>query len=139
MPGRRRGREPVFELSGENAAEILDIPAPAYRKRLSRARERLREFMRGHCGLVNPDRPCRCERRIAHAISIGRVHPHALAYAGNRPRGGKSLDVARELGEMQELQRISGIYQSHPEYDAPERVLAEIRQILDTAKFSILR
>jgi RNA polymerase sigma factor (sigma-70 family) len=42
----------VFELSSEEAAAVLGISAAAYRKRLSRAREKLRAFMANHCGLV---------------------------------------------------------------------------------------
>jgi RNA polymerase sigma factor (sigma-70 family) len=129
----------VFELSSEEAAAVLDIPAPTYRKRLSRARERLRAFMREHCGLVNPDRPCRCERRVAHAVAIGRVVPGAPAYAGQGPSGGPATNVAKEVGEMTDLHRIAAIYQSHPEYSAPERVLAGIRQVLDGGQFSLLR
>jgi RNA polymerase sigma factor (sigma-70 family) len=40
----------VFEVSSDDAAEILGVSAATYRKRLSRARERLRAFLRGHCG-----------------------------------------------------------------------------------------
>jgi RNA polymerase sigma factor (sigma-70 family) len=129
----------VFELSSDDASAALDIPATAYRKRLSRARERLREFMRGHCGLVNPDRPCRCERRITRAIAVGRVRPAQLAFAGRPSLGGAALDVAREVGEMEDLHRIAGIYQSHPDYAAPERVLGGIRKILNGEYFSLLQ
>ena len=53
----------ILELEGPEAARILKISAPAFRKRLSRAREAIVEFTRRHCGLVNPDNPCRCIRR----------------------------------------------------------------------------
>ncbi|MEO6528229.1 MAG: hypothetical protein ABIP93_16530 [Gemmatimonadaceae bacterium] len=95
--------------------------------------------MRGHCGIVNPDRPCRCERRITHAIAVGRLRPAELSLAG-RPSLGRAMpNVAREVGEMQDLQQIAGIYQSHPDYAAPERVLAGIRQILDGGHYALLQ
>jgi hypothetical protein len=121
----------VFELSSEEAGAVLEISAAAYRKRLSRAREKLRAFMRGHCGLVNADRPCRCERRVVHAVAIGLVRPDALLFANGSNDGRKEPDVAQGVGEMEELHRIAGIYQSHPDYATPERVLSGIRKIVD--------
>ena len=57
----------ILEIEGPEAARILKISAPAFRKRLSRAREAIVEFTRRHCGLVNPDNPCRCIRRLPRA------------------------------------------------------------------------
>ena len=47
----------------------------------SSAPARAREFMRGHCGLVDPANPCRCRRRIGAAIAYGRVDPSDLLFA----------------------------------------------------------
>src|SRR5215468_10595390 len=58
----------IFELSGEQAAEILEIEPAAFRKRLSRARKRLYEFLRGWCGLYDPANPCRCSKQVDCAI-----------------------------------------------------------------------
>jgi hypothetical protein len=128
----------VFELSSDEAATVLEIPSATYRKRLSRAREKLRTFMRGHCGLVNPDRPCRCERRVTHAIATGIVQPTALVFARSARTHSKRPNVAQERKEMTDLHRIAALYQSHPAYATPDRVLTGIRQILDGGQFSVL-
>lgn len=129
----------IFELSSEEAATVLGIGAAAYRKRLSRAREKLRAFMANHCGLVNPERPCRCARRVTNAVAVGRVNPDALMFAGQPPRGRRELNVVHGVGEMEDLHRIAAIFQSHPEYSVPERVLLGIRQILDRGQFQLLQ
>src|SRR6185437_17097941 len=50
----------VFELRSDDAAYLLDIEPAAFRKRLSRARMRLRAFMQQHCGLIEGRASCRC-------------------------------------------------------------------------------
>ena len=52
----------IFELAGDEGAAILDIAPDAFRKRLSRARARMDEFMAKQCGLVNPASTCRCAK-----------------------------------------------------------------------------
>jgi RNA polymerase sigma factor (sigma-70 family) len=125
----------VFDLRSDDAAAVLDITPSTFRKRLSRARERLRAFMRGHCGLVSAGAACRCERRVAFAIVSGRVQPDHLLFAGKGPPRSASLDVAEPVRQMEELHRIAAIYRSHPEYPAPERVLEEVRRTLDGGDF----
>src|SRR5258708_25567497 len=53
----------VFDLPSAEAAFICDITPAALRKRASRARGKLREFVSVHCGLVNTSASCRRDRR----------------------------------------------------------------------------
>jgi RNA polymerase sigma factor (sigma-70 family) len=121
----------VFELDDAGAAAILDIEPAAFRKRLSRARERLRAFMEGHCGLVNPERPCRCSRRIAPAIKAGHVDPGRLLFAGHPALGAAYAD-------METLHNEAAVFKTHPRYAAPERVAIRIKEILESGGFGVL-
>ena len=85
----------ILEFEGPEAAEILEIDAATFRKRLSRARERLQQALGTSCGLVNPDATCRCHRRLGRARQLGRIPP--------RPTTEQPLDV-RALRE-----RLAGI------------------------------
>ncbi|MCI0549996.1 MAG: RNA polymerase sigma factor, partial [Anaerolineae bacterium] len=44
----------IISITDQEGAAIFDITAQAYRKRLSRARTAIREFMQRKCGLFNP-------------------------------------------------------------------------------------
>lgn len=130
----------VFDLSSEDAAAVLDITPATYRKRLSRARDRLRTFMRAHCGLIASDVACRCHRRIAHAVETGRVRPDALLFAGKgEPRDRPQPALTAQVREMEDLHRVATIYKRHPEYAPPDRILAEIRRTLDGGTLTLLR
>jgi RNA polymerase sigma factor (sigma-70 family) len=127
----------VFEMRSEDAAYALDIEPATFRKRLSRARERLRAFMREHCGLVSETAACRCTRRIDTAVRRGRVDPARLLFA-THPIRQRGLPVLEEIDEMDTLHAIAGVFQSHPDYAAPERVVESVRRLLESGRFSIL-
>jgi RNA polymerase sigma factor (sigma-70 family) len=128
----------VFELQSEDAGQVLGIEPAAFRKRLSRARGRVREFMRGHCGLVNTAAPCACSRRVTPAIRRGRVDPTHLLFAGHGEPASRRLPVLEAVGEMERLHEMAAIHQSHPRYRAPKRVAEEIKRVLQSAKLRLL-
>ncbi len=74
------------DLASREAGDIVGISPAAFRKRLSRARGRLHGFMARKCGLVNPANPCRCGRRVEHAVRVGRVDPDRLLFATHPAR-----------------------------------------------------
>ena len=59
----------VMELSGPEAAEVLEIPPALFRKRLQHAREAVVAFTRAHCGLVSDAARCQCHRRVPATAS----------------------------------------------------------------------
>jgi RNA polymerase sigma factor (sigma-70 family) len=128
----------VFELRSDDAAYVLGVEPATYRKRLSRARERLRDFMREHCGLVNEAVPCRCARRVETAVRLGRVDPARLLFAAHPKRATRPLPVLEQVGEMETLHELAGVFQSHPDYAAPDRVVEGVRRLIESGQFSLL-
>jgi hypothetical protein len=125
----------VFGVEGQEAAQILDLAPAAFRKRLSRARERIREFMGAHCGLVNAAAPCRCAKRIGPAIQKGRVDPGHLRFAD---QSGGSPSLRRAVSEMEALHRTAAIFRSNPDPAAPQSLVARIRAALSGGAGSLL-
>jgi RNA polymerase sigma factor (sigma-70 family) len=118
----------ILELDGDTAAAVLDIEAPAYRKRVQRARERLTEFMQKSCGLVEPSRPCRCEKQIGPSVAVGVLDPKRLVYA-THPR----TQIAREARALDDLAaRVAELQRSHPDYATSEAFTERLRKLLDT-------
>lgn len=100
----------IFEVEAPEAAEILGIAPDAFRKRLSRAREHLREALDANCGIVNPAATCRCHRRLRRARELGRVAPGVTTTDA-------SLDVAalhRQLAVIGEAMRAVEYYRADP-------------------------
>jgi RNA polymerase sigma factor (sigma-70 family) len=130
----------VFDLSGDEAAEVLGIEAAAHRKRLSRARERLSEWMGRKCGLVNEANPCRCRRQIPAAMGFGVVRPDALEYADHSVVDGGAHGEAHRrplplAAEAQEIEAAAAALDGHPDYAAPPHVLQRIREIIHSGRY----
>jgi RNA polymerase sigma factor (sigma-70 family) len=119
----------VFDLPGVDAAAICDVDPPTYRKRLSRARARIRRFMDGNCGLVNPTAACTCARRIRPAINTGRVDPQQLLFAS-------PTNLA--MTQMEHLHATAAVFRAHPRYATPARVVHAVRAALTSGRYSLV-
>src|SRR3989442_4523495 len=121
----------ILEMEGDEAARVLAIRPAAFRKRLSRAREAIVAFTRAKCGLVSPDRPCRCRRRVAHAVRLGRVNPRHLVFASDAEGARRFPAVLAEIRRLEDVRRAAALYRSHPQFAAPADFAKEVRKLLD--------
>ena len=122
----------VFDLPSADAAFICGITPTTLRKRASRARARLREFVSVHCGLVNTSAKCRCDRRVQAALRNGRVQSDHLNFA-------QHLDPNDAVGEMERLHDLASLMHSHPDYRTPEAVTEAIQMVIASGKYTILQ
>jgi RNA polymerase sigma factor (sigma-70 family) len=125
----------VFELPSADAAWILDTTPAAYRKRLERARQRIRAFMGSTCGLVNPEAFCRCARRVDKAVAVGRINPKRLTFATHPVNGRTVAEAARQ---MHKLHDAAGVLRAHPDYAAPQARTDAILALLRSGRFPML-
>ncbi len=121
----------VLELSSEEGADVLDNAPDAFRKRLSRARTRMGEFMSERCGLVNPSAKCRCAKQAACAAKAGYLKRETAVWA-NHPVKKAALKSERLEG-LAELERVAAVFRSHPEYAAPDSLVAGLKAVLARA------
>jgi RNA polymerase sigma factor (sigma-70 family) len=119
----------IFELSSGEAASVLEIEIPAYRKRLSRARERLEGWMRARCGLVNGANACRCARQIPIAKAFGVLDVERLEYARH------SGPALRVVAEADEIEAAASVLKAFPADEAPPAILAGIRALIDSGRY----
>jgi RNA polymerase sigma factor (sigma-70 family) len=89
----------ILDLSGPEASEALGITPHVFRKRLQRARDAIVEFTRAYCGLVSDGAACRCNRRVAVAVHLGRANADALAFAERSASFEESRAVVRRVEE----------------------------------------
>src|SRR2546425_5780584 len=87
----------ILEIDGPEAAHILEVDATTFRKRLSRARSDIVAFTKAKCGLISPDRPCRCRRRVRRALELGRVDPRHLLFASDPVEAGRFPAILEKI------------------------------------------
>ena len=125
----------ILELPSEEGAAVLEIAADAFRKRLSRARSRMTEFMKSTCGLVDPQRPCRCGKLAACAVQEGRLDPKRLAWTVHPVR--KETKQAH-VDELDDITRAVAVFRGHPDYAAPAAVVDGLKKLIDGGHSGLL-
>lgn len=127
----------VFELPSTEAAWIVDVTPAAYRKRLERARRRIRAFMGSTCGIVNPEAFCRCARRVEKAVAVGRLDPRRPALATHPVTpGGRT--VAEAADQLHRLHDAAAVLRAHPDYAAPRTRTDAVLALLRSGRFPLL-
>lgn len=108
----------ILELDSTEGSYIQEVSAETFRKRLSRARAKINEFTKVNCGLVNKQNQCRCEKRVAYAISKKRVNPDNLLFASSALITG-----------IDNIESATKLIQSNPEFVYPTQRLEEIKKL----------
>ena len=121
----------VFGLPSADAAFICGITPVTLRKRASRARIRLREFVNVHCGLVTTSARCRCDRRVKRRCATGGSRQAISISPGTWPK--------RAVGEMERLHDLASLMHSHPDYQTPDAVTEAIQMVIASGKYTILQ
>ena len=121
----------IFKINSTDGAYIMGITPAAFRKRLSRSKKKIADFMKNNCGLMNPENNCNCKKRLNTALVNKRIHPDNLLFA-NRD----SID--NSLREMEKLDKLSSVFLSNPYYRLPREILNDVMNIINSRKFGIL-
>ncbi len=128
----------VFDVSSEQGAAILEITPAAFRKRLSRARERLQDFLTKNCALINPDNPCKCELLVASQLKTGRFDDKHMVFAKHPCRFRHEESTLDRIREMDELNRIAALYKRYPDFRAPAVFIENLRGLVHSKKYELL-
>ena len=108
----------VMGASSREGAQILDITPAAYRKRLSRARSRIRDFFDEHCGVFDDSNRCRCNSILGYYLQEGWIDPEKPIFVEKDGEVEPPIKLKHYLRELDELSRISAFYKSmEPSFD----------------------
>ena len=121
----------IFEASDTVMAEVLEISRDNARQRLRRARQQLRAFLTGRCGLVHPEGSCRCAKKTAGFIQQGIVDPKRLQFTAihlDRTREASAAGSRALAGYVEEA--YAKLLRTQPVADAADfsEILRELLQ-----------
>jgi len=122
----------MLETNDVMGAELLGTSRENFRQRLARARTVLSGFMRGRCGLVDPQAPCRCARKTQAFVRDGIVDPKHIQFARGHLQAihqdGKARAQALAAFQRATLDDLRGLY---PWFKPPD-VVARLRKAIDS-------
>ncbi len=108
----------VFNVNSEQGGQVMDMSAEAFRKALSRAREKLFNFMNGKCGLVNENAPCKCRNKVSEFIKQGWYSVDNLKFYKKNPIRVREI-VSEKMESLNEVYSdYIKLYRNHPFYDS---------------------
>ncbi|HUJ60095.1 MAG TPA: RNA polymerase sigma factor [Kofleriaceae bacterium] len=125
----------IFDLASDEGAAILEISPEAFRKRLSRARDRMSEFMGKQCGIVNAASACRCAKQAGHAVKAGYLDAKKLEWAA---LGCVKEGRPERVADLDTVGRAIEVFRSSPEFIAPESLVRGIQRALDAGSSDLL-
>jgi DNA-directed RNA polymerase specialized sigma24 family protein len=122
----------VFGVSSTDGAWICGTTEAAYRKRLSRTRDAIREFVAQYCGLVAPaSARCHCRKRVPAAIDQGRIDPRIA----DEP---SPAIVDAAVAEMEALYDAAQHLRGVNDQTAPGAVTVRIRSLVRSSRYRLI-
>ena len=108
----------------------MGITSEAFRKKLSRARKKLKNFLEGNCGRVDPKNKCRCINKIQMVLNNNKTSSKDLLFADKE-------EVKTVMKEIDELDAVSQIFLTNPYYKTPQNIIDEIKKIINSKEFQL--
>lgn len=115
----------IIGVTSDDGAYICDVPPATYRKRLSRARARVRRHLSSHCGLVTEAAACRCPKRVDAALRTGRVDRDRLEFVDPER-------TTRASDELDRLHDAGNLLRALPDAKVPDTTRRRITDLLAT-------
>lgn len=110
----------VFELTDTEAVSVLEITASAYRQRLRRARAAVTAFVGASCGIVSEAAACSCVRRVAPALSCGRVTRGRSDFGLESTNRADLAGLRQRVGKYEQGRAAATLLRSNPDF--PTRI-----------------
>ncbi len=124
----------MFRVDSRIAGDILKITPEAYRKRLSRVRKKMADFLTEYCGEYGTGK-CHCADRVNYAIQSRRINPAQLYYQTAVP-----VQIMLDVKEaMEEIDDLSQEFSFCKTWQTPENLKQFIKKFLNGTSFSVVR
>lgn len=114
----------LLKQNSKTGGQLLEISSDNFRKKLSRAKQKLNNFISNNCGLLNPDNSCKCKIRVNYALSQKRISKEKLYYISeNYIKNNESL--AEKIDKMEELEDLNSVFHNNPNYNLPNEIISK--------------
>lgn len=126
----------LLEMPDKEGAEALEISPAAFRKRVERARAKVRPILVGRCSVVDPAGSCSCGHQVAASLECGLIPdtgPVFMVLRREAPANGtvSGIEIGRLSRAAEQLdiaERFAQVFRTEPQFRTPARVLEQLRR-----------
>ena len=128
----------ILQMKDDEAAGALGVTRSAYKVRLSRARQKVGDYLAPRCEHVNPNNPCRCPARVGVALRKGFIKPsgEVSLRPGATPFGRYGSGPKAEDAP---LRNVDAIYANLPEPEPPATMVSAMLAALESGAWDKVR
>ena len=126
----------MFKIDSRIAGDILGMSPETYRKRLSRIRKKMADFLGQYCGEYGRGE-CKCRERINYAIQNHRINPLQLDFMTTTEIPVQTMIDVKNA--MEDIDDLSQDFSFCKPYQSPERTKHLIQEFLDSVQLSIIQ
>ncbi len=126
----------MFKIDSRIAGDILGMSLETYRKRLSRIRKKMADFLGQYCGEYGRGK-CKCRERINYAIQNHRINPLQLDFMTTTEIPVQTMIDVKNA--MEDIDDLSQDFSFCKPYQSPERTKHLIQEFLDSVQLSIIQ
>ncbi len=126
----------VMGIDSVTGAGVLEITPDNFRKRLSRSRKKILNYMNGNCSLINSDGVCTCRKKTMNLIRQGYVNPETFRFSQEHLDKVKvHVQSYSEHADRILEKRVGDSFREHPWLKAPDSVLP-LKELVESMKSS---
>ncbi len=127
----------VLEVSGQEGGDIMGISPETFRKRLSRSRHRVKDFLSANCGLFDQTNHCHCNKLLAGHVEAGWINPDRPVFVSKDENNDDPRVLREYMKELDALGKVSALFKSFPEKDSSKDYSALVKSLVDEGRFRI--
>jgi len=128
----------VFGVNDKTGSAIMNVTRDNYRKKLSRARQKVAGFMNEKCGLVNKTNACHCHLKTMAIIERKAINPDNLQFSIPGLRRVKLVAKAK-LAKLDNIleSKCQTLYRNDPFQKSPDFVIT-LKHLIEGEEFTKL-
>jgi RNA polymerase sigma factor (sigma-70 family) len=126
----------MFQIDSKTAGEMMGLTSQNYRQKLSRSRRKMGDFLSAYCGLSKTGQ-CDCKKRIGFALQQKRLDPSRMQFCLLEQLDHSLLLDCKD--KMEQMDQLSGIFNSLPQYKATKTARDFLRELLKSANMESIQ
>ncbi len=127
----------IMEVSGKEGGYIMGISPAAFRKRLSRARHRIKDFLAANCGLFDRSNRCTCSNILMGYVDDGWINPDKPVFVSPGDEHDDPQLLRDYMKELDALGKVAALFKALGPKQAPLDYSALVKSMVDEGGFRL--